>query len=79
MAYHHANTHDSSSFLVAVQHRIADLGHNIMVALDLASQSQARADQINRLNAKTDLELADMGLQRQNISYYVYRDLLGSL
>lgn len=36
----------------------------------------ARTDQINRLNAMTDAELARIGLTRQDIPFHVFRDLM---
>jgi uncharacterized protein YjiS (DUF1127 family) len=40
------------------------------------SVAQSRADQVQRLNEKTDAELARMGLRRENIAHYVFRDIL---
>ena len=39
------------------------------------AERHARVDQINRLSAKSDAELAAMGLKRQDIARYVYRDI----
>ena len=39
-------------------------------------ERQSRMDQVNRLNAKTDVELAEMGLRRDDIPRYVFRDLI---
>lgn len=36
---------------------------------------QSRRDRIERLEAKTDAELAQMGLRRDQILYHVFRDL----
>ncbi len=36
----------------------------------------ARTDQIERLNAKSDAELAKMGLRRTDIPRYVFRDMM---
>jgi uncharacterized protein YjiS (DUF1127 family) len=35
----------------------------------------SRADQVKALSAKTDEELADMGLTRDQIPHHVFRDL----
>jgi hypothetical protein len=40
-----------------------------------ASENSSRMTQINALNAKTDAELAKMGLRRDQIAHYVFRDL----
>ncbi|WP_109466813.1 DUF1127 domain-containing protein [Albibacillus kandeliae] len=39
-------------------------------------QKASRADQVARLNDKSDEELAKMGLRREDIPRYVFRDLL---
>lgn len=39
------------------------------------AERHARMDQINRLSGKSDAELAEMGLKRQDIARYVYRDI----
>lgn len=39
------------------------------------AERHSRMDEVNRLNAKSDVELAAMGLQRRDIPRYVYRDI----
>ena len=39
-------------------------------------ESQSRMDQVTRLNAKSDAQLAEMGLRREDIPRYVFRDLI---
>lgn len=39
------------------------------------AERHSRMDQIARLSAKSDQELAAMGLKRQDIARYVYRDV----
>jgi len=39
-------------------------------------EARSRRPQIERLEAKTDEELAAMGLERAQISFYVFRDVL---
>lgn len=38
--------------------------------------AQSRADQVQRLNGMTDAELARIGLRREDIARYVFRDIL---
>jgi hypothetical protein len=38
-------------------------------------ESRARIGEINRLNAKSDAELALLGITRDRIPHYVFRDL----
>ncbi|WP_424985198.1 hypothetical protein [Microbulbifer sp. S227A] len=40
------------------------------------AESRSRMDQINRLNAKSDAELAAMGITREDIVRYVFRDYM---
>ena len=42
----------------------------------MARAADARRAQIDQLNAKTDAELAAMGLTRDRIATYVFRDLM---
>lgn len=39
------------------------------------TERSTRVQQLNRLNAKSDAELAAMGLRREDIARYVYRDI----
>ena len=41
-----------------------------------ASTGQARLDEANRLQAKSDAELAELGLKREDIIHHVFRDFL---
>ena len=38
--------------------------------------AQSRADEVERLNAKSDAELSRIGLRREDIARYVFRDIL---
>lgn len=44
--------------------------------LDRLAAAQSRAGEVERLNAKTDAELARMGLKREDIARHVFRDIL---
>lgn len=48
-----------------------------MLAAGMATQSyqMSRRAQIEALEAKSDEELAEMGLRRDEIAYHVFRDL----
>jgi len=43
--------------------------------LTLYAEHSTRNDQVQKLNAKTDGELAAMGLKRDDIVRHVYRDI----
>lgn len=51
---------------------VANLGH----ALAMASGAQARFDEIQRLQALSDAQLATRGLKRDEIVRHVYADLM---
>ena len=44
-------------------------------ALIAASAGQGRLDEATRLRAKTDAELAEIGLKRDDIVHHVFRDI----
>ena len=48
----------------------------ISVGLTTYMEGRARVGQLEMMNAKTDEELATMGLKREDIPHYVFRDLL---
>ncbi len=45
-------------------------------SIDLAASSRHRVDQMERLSAKSDAELAELGIRRDEIARYVFRDIL---
>lgn len=45
-------------------------------AMTLSAAAEVRLRRIEALNAKSDAELAEMGLRRQDIPAYVFRDLM---
>ncbi|QUJ78099.1 hypothetical protein KDD17_03885 [Sulfitobacter albidus] len=49
---------------------------SLMGALMRASTSAARVDQCEALRAKSDAELAKMGIKRDEIAHYVFKDLM---
>ncbi|MEL6889577.1 MAG: hypothetical protein AAFO86_12840 [Pseudomonadota bacterium] len=44
--------------------------------MSLSAAADQRMKRIEALNAKSDDELAEMGLRRQDIAAYVFRDLM---
>lgn len=65
---------------ITADHSTAAAGTGFWAAVSRAFDSYARArsrvDQIEALDAKTDAELADMGLTRDRIVQYVFRDVM---
>lgn len=55
--------------------RISSFLSKLGAAMDAHARNHARIAQIERLQAKTDAELLEMGLKRDDIMRHVYRDL----
>ena len=75
MAYNSTFTNDSSfsgkAILSAIGSYFTAFG-NAMVA---TSGNNARLQKVERLQAKTDAELKEMGIKRDDIVHHVFRDL----
>lgn len=50
-------------------------GETLVRGLTVYTERRARTDEINRLNAMSDRELAAMGVKRDRIVQYVFRDV----
>ncbi|THD75643.1 DUF1127 domain-containing protein [Thalassobius vesicularis] len=48
---------------------------NLGQGMSAYAQHRSRADQVRALNAKSDAELSKMGITRDDIPRYVFRDL----
>ena len=69
----HAATHsDAASVSASLYALFSRLG----AALMRAAESRSRVEQMERLNAKSDEELAALGLRREDIARYVFRDMM---
>ncbi|CUH65629.1 hypothetical protein TG4357_01966 [Thalassovita gelatinovora] len=55
--------------------RFDDFMAGIATGMNAYMEQKSRSAEIEALNAKTDAELAAMGLKRENIAYYVFRDM----
>ncbi len=58
-----------------IRHAFETFKNALGKALISYGNRRSRVDQIQRLEALTDAELAEMGLQREEITRYVFRDL----
>lgn len=73
MAYvSHPHAADHSSVWSKISAFFAMVGR----ALIVSSAMQARLEQVEKLNAKSDAELAAMNLRREDITAFVFRDLM---
>ncbi|SFR47492.1 hypothetical protein [Litoreibacter janthinus] len=55
--------------------RIGDFFMSLYKSIDLAASANLRIAQMEKLNAKSDEELAKMGLRREDIIRHVFRDI----
>ncbi|MEM6303564.1 MAG: hypothetical protein AAF744_02530 [Pseudomonadota bacterium] len=55
---------------------IAAIFDSFALALAVSNTAQARLEQAEQLQAKTDAELAEIGIARDDITRYVFRDLM---
>lgn len=63
------------NFLTRAGHAIGKVFAAIGSALVKGSVAQSRMNRVNALTAKTDEELAALGLRRQDIVHHVFRDI----
>lgn len=54
---------------------LASFGVAILNWFETYAEAKTRRSEIDALEALTDKELADMGLSRDRIAHYVFRDL----
>ncbi|GGO56675.1 hypothetical protein SAMN05444398_105185 [Roseovarius pacificus] len=59
----------------ALRNWLASIGTALQCGLEAHMNAASRRDKIEALEAKSDEELAQMGLTRDQIIHYVYRDL----
>jgi uroporphyrinogen-III synthase len=58
-----------------IRNPLAAFGEAVLTWMETYADSRSRQGEIAALSAKTDEELAEMGLQRDRIPHYVFRDL----
>lgn len=71
MAYTH-ETHTAPSLMAAMRRFFS----NLSSSFSIAATANARLTRMERLNALTDEELAEIGLRREDIARHVFRDIL---
>lgn len=73
MAYaSHTDTNVTSGIWAGITRFFAAIGRGIMAS----SSADARLRQVEILNGKTDEELAELRLRREDIPAFVFRDLM---
>jgi hypothetical protein len=73
MAVHSTN---APSFVGGIGASISAFFANFIENSGMARAAEVRGEKIAALEAKTDSELAAMGLHRDEIAAYVFRDLM---
>lgn len=81
MAYSTFNASEQAGFsfqnrLAAPRAAFAGFFASLGRALTAASEGQARLDEAARLQAKSDAQLAELGIKRDDIVRHVFRDML---
>ena len=75
----HNNTAEATTWQLATQAWGSALGRmvsGLRSAIVLTGSMNGRMRQIEVLNAKSDAELAAIGLEREDITRYVFRDII---
>lgn len=54
---------------------IASIANSVFDSFVRAAEASSRSQQIEALHAKSDAELAKMGIKRENIAHHVFNDL----
>lgn len=75
MAYNSTITHTDGVSLKTFFAAIGAFFSKIGVAMVNASANSGRMRKVESLNAKSDAELAAMGLKREDIVHHVFRDM----
>ena len=75
MAYLTTHTAPATDAFAKIRKAVAGFGQSIVRGLENHAMARSRFDRIERLNAKSDAELAAMGLTRDGIAKHVFRDL----
>lgn len=70
-----ATVYSHVSAPAGISAKLSAFFHSVSVALVAYMERRTRADQIAALQAKSDEELAKMGVNRDEIPAYVFRDL----
>ncbi|RYH01272.1 hypothetical protein EU805_14915 [Salipiger sp. IMCC34102] len=76
MAYQLTDLRSGDSVFTAFRHRLADLGQSIWRSIEAYGEVRGRTAQLEKMHAKSDAELAEMGLTRADIPMHVFRDLM---
>lgn len=75
MAYQLSAPRSFAASLHTVADHIGGFFRSIGTAMIISSTGYKKLQQVERLQAKSDDELSEMGLKREDITRYVFKDL----
>jgi hypothetical protein len=76
MAYHDTHTVAASDILKQAGRSVLRFFGHIFDALAFAAEGNRRLKLVEKLQAKSDEDLAAMGLKREDIVHHAFRDVL---
>jgi len=76
MAYQHTTLSQGSEIAHSVLNGIKAFFRTVGGALISVAEANQRVHAVERLNQKSDAELAQLGIRREDIVRYVFRDML---
>ena len=75
MAHHASAPGSFAASLHTVSDHIGGFFRSVGTAMVVNSSGYQKLQKVQRLQAKTDVELAEMGLKREDITRFVFHDL----
>lgn len=76
MAYQHTTRSHGSDIAYSVLHAVKSVFSTIGGAMISVAEANRRVHAVERLNGKSDVELAKLGIRREDIVRHVFRDML---
>ncbi|MGA9411254.1 MAG: DUF1127 domain-containing protein [Roseobacter sp.] len=76
MAYHHTTLSQGSDIAHGVLNSLKAFFSKVGGAMISVAEANQRVRAVERLNEKSDAELAKMGIRREDIVRHVFRDML---
>ncbi len=71
----HISTQPSAGF--SILRPFVAFGHGFMAWMERVAVANSRIDEIRKLQALSDAELAERGIERERIVYHVFADRIG--
>jgi hypothetical protein len=78
MTTFHTDIAARSSFGHGIREKLAAFWAGLVAGVTTYHEGNRRIDEVRRLQALSDAELAERGIARDRIAHFVFRDLFGS-